>query len=561
MLPAGLDETRSHLAELFAGRYTVHERLPVGGLALFYRARGPRRDVVLAILPLDCEGDDKLREVFEKAMAKVSTVKHPLLAKMVDSGVQLGVPFVAYESVARRPLEYTLADVDLGDESLDPVKLGGELLEAIGKAHTEGVVHGDLTPSTVLLADDGSVQVVGLGFGPLLRHASPERTGPTGRGSGPAAVRYMAPEVLAGSPGEPRSDLYSIGAILHHVVSGGPPGKAPFNDQYTGPVETVIRRAMSQYVGERFSSADEMGEVLSASPKKLASKREPSAAIPLWDQPSGERTHEPTPSRSRSPWRWLVLVLIAAVVLAVWVGMRDGDAEGDDVATNAESSEAVVDERGSEVEPAAEEADDDEESAGDDEPGAANDQEFATDESEGVVATDESEGVDAEESATDDIDSDEPPRIASGGPLAGDLPPFLDETLERIAHEGHEFEEDDFRPIYGWIRNHRDDARGHLVLCRAFMARGWYTAAEERYEHVFRLDPDTARAAPQSLRDLVVIVAKGEDMIDLVTPLIRRHYGDELEHVRAVIAETLEQSDSRRSSDRLSRLDWRVERM
>ena len=100
----------------------------------------------------------------------------------------------------------------------------------------------------------------------------------------------------------------------------------------------------------------------------------------------------------------------------------------------------------------------------------------------------------------------------------------------------------------------RDDVRGHLVLCRAFMSRRWYTAAYERYEHVLGRDSVGAMSDPQTLPDLITIVAHGEDMMAIVLPILRRYYSGRFEDVLAEIRSQLGTVSGRSQTRRLESL-------
>ncbi len=173
----------------------------------------------------------------------------------------------------------------------------------------------------------------------------------------------------------------------------------------------------------------------------------------------------------------------------------------------------------------------------------------------------------ADEEVADEEVADEDPEAQEGGedeelgasippdsPLAGELPPLLAETMEKIA-AGYQFEQPEFRELFGFIRNHRDDVRGHLVLARAYMSRGWYTAAFERYEVALR-NYEEARTE-QVLRDLLEIIREGDDMLFAVWPNIRRFWGRD---ALPIVDEAIAAADRRARSD-LERLRARIDRL
>ncbi len=563
---AALDETRTHLAELFAGRFTVHERLRWNGLAISYRATAPETEVALAVLPLDCEVSNN-RKLFEAAMAEAMAIEEDLFVTVQEASVQLGVPFVAYAYGAQRTLAEQLEDGALAPEFA--LHVARAILRGLGTAHEQGVFHGDLTPANVLCDPTGhDVQVVGLGFGPMLRSVTSDSTGPTGRGSGDGAVRYLAPEILAGERGSAAADVYAVGALLYRMLSGSPPGKGELSDGGFPGLADAVRKAMAHHAEERYASAAAMLDALDLTPEL---QREPSAAVPLWDGAKGaDKEPEPAPKSSRSMMVGMVVILLVAAIVAVWLGTRGSGEEPGESASATDGAETdeegVIAEQASVEDSAGEEAPAPPEDDGSGAPGeevlAERAEEVVTEEDLTETGVNEPELIEADsveadvaedDVAEDDVAEDDEEEageeepdgvvpnaaaVAEGSPLAPPLPPFLARTMERIA-AGERFEDPDFRAIYGWIARHDGDIRGHLVLSRAFIARRWYTAALERYEHLLLLDANAALRDPQTLDDLIRIAGYGEDMVNSVFPLLRRHYrATALARAESILAET-----------------------
>lgn len=568
-----LDETRSHLAELFAGRFTIHRKLPWNGMALVYHASSLNDAVALAVLPLDCEATGANHEVFTRTMDRVATVPHPVFLPVKETGVQLGVPFVAYHWEERECLEAMLQGGALSWGLAS--RVARRVLQGLLSAHEQGVFHGDLTPSNVLYSpDDDEVRVVGLGFAPMLRLVRPDTTGPTGRGSGPGAVRYLAPEILSGERGSSKADVFAVGALLHRMMSGQAPGKGTVDESEVPGLASFISVAMNADPAKRFADVAAMLKALLALDAAPV-KREPSVAIPLWEDAPRKRGDATKPAKSRAGLWFALLLLLLAVGAAVFVGMQPkGDAEevlvaGEDGADERVASEDSIDDApaqsGSVEDELGDEAldealDDLLEGVASDAVGTGEPADELPGDEDGSPGVDDAAGEVADELAdetSEEVPDALPAAQAGTGLLSGELPEFLAETMAKI-RDGYQFEHPDYREIYGWIRNHREDVRGHLVLSRAFMSRGWYTAAFERYGHLFASFPDETQADPRSLRDLIEIIGKGDDMLDVVFPMLRRYYGrDALPEVEAALAAT----DRRREIRQLSSLKRRLERL
>ncbi len=339
------DETRSTLSELFAGRYTVHERLNWGGLALMYRASTLDRGIVIAVLPLDCEANPENGKLFHHAMQTVSEVHDGALVPIIDRGVQLGVPFVAYEHVEAVPLAAVMSE----GGKLHPrraLSIARRLLDTLAAVHEVGTCHGDLTPANVLVDPDDQIFVLGLGIAHVLRGVRPaDVTGPTGRGSGKGAVRYLSPEVLGGGRGDAAGDLFSVGALLEHMITGEPPSSGVSSgsrfDLVPG-LRAVIERAMRYSPDERFASADEMRRALALDVLEKRRRSAPAPADPLWKGITSDEAQTPfTPAR-RSMWPWAAALLFlgGAGAAAYWVGTSSSEVASVEDGTFADPSSA-----------------------------------------------------------------------------------------------------------------------------------------------------------------------------------------------------------------------------
>ena len=545
MLASALrDEQLATLAELFAGRFTIREKLDWGGLALFYGGTTLRGELAIAVLPLDCESKPENSRLFLRAIGEVKGIEGPGILAVHDAGVQHGVPFVAYDRVAGVPLATVLEAGAM--EPRRALTIARKILDALVLVHGAGAFHGDLTPANVLLGDE-HVVLVGVGLAAILRAATPsDKTGPTGRGSGKSAIRYLAPEVLGGARGSESADLFSVGALLHHMIGGLPPGKgepeAGAFERVPG-LREVIAQAMERTPAKRFADAQAMKEalaleVLAEVPDAPVPDPEAKSETPLWNvTPPPEPAAEPESSRSRWPLLLALLILAGAGVAAWLVG------SGGDPVTQADPTPETAPETETETDPVPDSEDPDPET-----------------ETETETETDPETDQDPDQDPDPDPDQDQDPDTAPTGlqgPLAaGPLPELLQDVLDRIA-AGERFEEPDFQELYQYMAHHRDDVRGELVFGRAFMSRGWHTAAFERYERALRMD-ESATEDPQVLEDLLHILAHGDDMLFHVWPNIRRYYGTD---AMPVVERMLAAEESRSAQRELERLQSRLERL
>jgi len=229
------------------GAYVIEGVLGEGGMGTVYAARQGEpldRDVALKVVR-DGVLTSRAATRFEAEMHVLASLEHPHIARIFDAGTtEDGVPYFAMERIHGRPI------TRFCDEEALPVaerlELFVEVLKAVGHAHQKAVVHQDLKPSNILVAEfdeDPVPKVIDFGISAVLSgvhegHADDRRQGESGDGPTPTigaddrgrshrfgTPTYMSPEAEAGQPIDTRSDVYSLGVLLHELVTGElPPG-------------------------------------------------------------------------------------------------------------------------------------------------------------------------------------------------------------------------------------------------------------------------------------------------------------------------------------------------
>ncbi|HEX9311916.1 MAG TPA: protein kinase [Actinomycetota bacterium] len=325
-----------------AGRYVLEEHVATGGMATVWRARDQvlARTVAVKILRDDLANDPEFRERFRREAIAAARLNHPSIINVFDTGTDEDVVFIVMEFFAGR----TLAEVLTGAGALDPervVDLVSPVLEALGYAHSQGVIHRDVKPANILVSDDGRVKVTDFGIAKAVVEAGADLTT---TGSMLGTVQYLSPEQVEGSPVDPRSDLYSTGAVTYELLAGRPPFRAetpvatammrlttnpkPLRDIRPGlprELEATVSRAMSVRPDDRFPSADAM---------RTALQRWDAAAvtlprgIPPVPKPLRRRTppapRAPRPSSVFRSWMLVPLVVVLLAVAAIAVGLIVG---------------------------------------------------------------------------------------------------------------------------------------------------------------------------------------------------------------------------------------------
>jgi serine/threonine-protein kinase len=218
------------IGKVLAGRFEVVAPIARGGMGKVYRAvqRPLGRPVALKVL--DVKGVVSPRADFQRRFfleaATAAKLTHPNTVVVYDYGVeQDDVYFIAMEFIEGRTLTALLKEVGPLD-ALRVVHIGRQIAGSLGEAHAQGVVHRDLKPSNVLLTrrgtDDAFVKVLDFGLVKVLSD-EPEGGDLTQSGVMMGTPRYMSPEQVTGTEVTPASDIYALGALLYHALTGRPP--------------------------------------------------------------------------------------------------------------------------------------------------------------------------------------------------------------------------------------------------------------------------------------------------------------------------------------------------
>lgn len=213
--------TKVQLGDAINDRYEVVEPLGYGGMAQVYRAKDKHlgREVAVKILRPSLTDSDQAR--FLREIRILASLSHPNVVRIYDLGTEQGAEDVVYfvmELVdggmvtALGPFETDL------EPALALLDAAINMAKALAYVHRQGIIHRDLTPHNILLTVRGEVKIMDFG---LIHLAAASRLTRTGRTLG--TPQYMAPEQAKGEALDARADLYALGAVLFHMLTGGPP--------------------------------------------------------------------------------------------------------------------------------------------------------------------------------------------------------------------------------------------------------------------------------------------------------------------------------------------------
>jgi WD40 repeat protein/serine/threonine protein kinase len=267
--------------------YHLMEEIGRGGMGVVFKARqlSLNRTVAVKILLAGQMAGGQRLERFRAEARAVAQLQHPNIVAIYGAGEHKGAPFFSMEYVAGKTLADLVAERPLPPEVA--ARYVQIIAEAIEYAHEHGIVHRDLKPSNVLIDGSGHLRITDFGLAkrisssqsPILAHQSSLTV--TGQVLG--SPSYLAPEQVGQKNGivGPASDIYALGAILFHLLTGRPPflsetlegtllqvlttepvGTRRLNPAVPRDLETICSRCLQKDAFRRYTSAKTLAEDL-----------------------------------------------------------------------------------------------------------------------------------------------------------------------------------------------------------------------------------------------------------------------------------------------------------
>ena len=207
-------------------KYTIMEQVGRGGIGLVYRAvqSGLNRDVVIKLLNQENAQDVSTTQRFSREAQALSLLDHSNIVGVYDFGQEGDTSYIAMEYIDGISLDGLIKRMkQVPFEVFAPI--ARQILDAVGEAHRLGIIHRDIKPSNVMLTNKKGfpyyVKVLDFGLVKLLS----EESDLTGQHKLVGTIAYLSPEQILGTPADQRVDVYALGVLFYHMLTGQKPFK------------------------------------------------------------------------------------------------------------------------------------------------------------------------------------------------------------------------------------------------------------------------------------------------------------------------------------------------
>ncbi len=313
------------------GQFQIVRELGRGGMAVVYEAYQPalQRRVAIKVLSRHLTHDQAFIQRFRQEAIAAANLKHPHIITIYDVGQSGDFNYIVMELLEGYPLADLVKQGPMN--SIQVSKIIEQVASALDYAHQQGFVHRDIKPSNIMLAQNEHATLMDFGIAKALSGAHLTQTGAT-----IGTPEFMSPEQITGEPVDGRTDVYALGIVAFEMLTGqvpfsGATATVLYKQANTPPppmrsllptlspaIESVVLRALAKRPNERFATAGQFAQALTAA---------------VAGQPSRQSFTRPTqvpPTRAASAWLpWALvgggaLAMICLVVIIATLLLNPG---------------------------------------------------------------------------------------------------------------------------------------------------------------------------------------------------------------------------------------------
>ena len=301
--------------------YRITDKLGEGGMGVVYKATDTKLDrpVALKFLAPHLLRDDEGRKRFEREAKAAASFDHPNICTVHEIDEADGRTFIVMAFLEGRPLSEKIGEGPL--KLPEALSTAIQIAEGLEAAHEKGIVHRDIKPDNVMLmaGSRGLLKIMDFGLAQLAGSSKLTRGGST-----LGTMSYMSPEQAEGADTDRRTDIWSLGVVLHEMVAGQLPFQGDFDQAV---VYSILNEPPEPLTGVRTGVPKELERIVSKCLAKKADERYQHADELLVDLQALRRELEPQASRvaaKPTPAKRSSSVIVGAVAAVVLVALGLG---------------------------------------------------------------------------------------------------------------------------------------------------------------------------------------------------------------------------------------------
>lgn len=285
------------------GRYKILSIIGQGAMGVVYKAVDPMIDRTVAIktvnINLSRDETEEFEARFRQEIKAAGRLNHPNIVTIYDVGRNENMAYMAMEYLEGRELKDILAEGEEVPVVATTVDWIAQIAQGLGFAHENDIIHRDVKPSNIMIVRGGFAKITDFGIARMPSSAVKTMTGLI-----LGSPRYMSPEQVIGRTLDHRTDIFSLGVVLHEALTGTPPfdgdnvnaimyatvntqspPPSATNDRVPAMLDLIVNKALAKTVDERYQNMREFANDLNEV-KRLLISRQPSGKMVAIDSPA-----------------------------------------------------------------------------------------------------------------------------------------------------------------------------------------------------------------------------------------------------------------------------------